>query len=138
MKQIQKLLFLPLILLIFTACGAEKAENIPVTPGHYTQDVEHNTKETWFPATLTLEEDGTFRFSFDLLSSYGNFGDYTQEEDVVTCTTHDGRYTFRFQVLAEDRLAFLKEGSSPVTYFDTYFATPVTDLMEFVRIEERE
>lgn len=131
----KKLLFLSLILLLFSACGAEKAPVTPL-PGSYVQDVEHDTKEAWFPATLTLEEDGGFLFTFDLLSSYAPYGGYTQEGDVVTCTTDDGRYTFRFQVLAENRLAFLQEGSSPVTYFDTYFVTPVTDLMEFVRVTE--
>lgn len=59
-----------------------------------------------------------FHFFYDALSSYLAFGSYVIEDNILTATTYDGLYTYKFMVNG-DNLVFVKEGSSSVRVTDS-------------------
>lgn len=60
--------------------------------------------------SLTLFDDGTFGFSYDVLSSYYPCGTYEQDGEKLTATTDDGKHQYVFQIDG-DRYIFLQEES---------------------------
>ena len=83
--------------------------------------------ETVVAPTLTLDaEASTFLFSYDVLSSFLPIGTFTQKGDVITCAG-DATHTYLFRVVNETTLAFIAEGSSPVTLTDDRLGEPVLD-----------
>ena len=64
-----------------------------------------------FPPSLVLCEDGTGNFSFSAVSSYANFGTYTNDGEKIVLTTDDNCYYFTF-IIDGDRLIFDAENSS--------------------------
>ena len=114
--------FLPLLCCLMLAGCAARA----ITPrgGVYRMSAP---PETVIAPTLTLDtEAGTFLFSYDVLSSFLPVGTFTQEDDVVTCAG-DATHTYLFRVVNETTLAFIAEGSSPVTLTDDRLGEPVLD-----------
>lgn len=90
-----------------------------------------------FKASLKIDAaENSFLFSSDLLSSYLYVGTYEIKVDILTATTHDGKYKYLFKILDEDTLSFMQEGSSPVITIDEQFSEPVQDGTEFVRMKE--
>ncbi|TWH56798.1 hypothetical protein DesLBE_1050 [Desulfitobacterium sp. LBE] len=75
-----------------------KAEEIP------TMAYEMQNRDSDIPIAprVTLMPDGRFQFTYSLLSSYINFGQYNINGAEYTMVTKDGRYTF----------VFYKEGDS--------------------------
>ena len=66
---------------------------------------------------ITLQEDGTFWFSFSPLSSYIGHGDYSIENGRLILPTDDGRFTYYFDILDENTLSFDAEASSDMVWF---------------------
>lgn len=112
MKRLLSLLF---CLLLLTGCSktppAPTAEPILPRGGTFQQEKGTPTKESWFPATLWLDNStSTFAFSFPLLSSFSHTGSYTVEGNLLTASTKDG-CIFRFRVEGSTRLLFCKSDS---------------------------
>lgn len=63
---------------------------------------------------LTLERDGRFGFSYDVLSSYFPTGTWTESDGLVRCETDDGLYHYVFQRVDENTLQFVQDQSSSV------------------------
>lgn len=83
-------------------------------------------------ALLTInEENGTFQFSYDVLSSYLPYGTYEINGTVLTATTKDGKYKYRFQIIDEDTLKFIEKGSADVSLIDDGFGVQIEDGTEF-------
>lgn len=61
---------------------------------------------------LSLFDDGTFGFTYDVLSSYYPHGNYKKQEDKITAVTDDGKYQYVFQVNDDGTLSFVAEESS--------------------------
>ena len=68
-------------------------------------------------SAVTLREDGTFWFSFSPISSYLGHGDYTIQDNRLILPTDDGRFTYYFDILDENTLAFDANASSDMTWF---------------------
>ncbi len=86
-----------------------------------------NSEDPYPFIRLHLQEDRTFTFVYDPLSSYSNYGHYTIENDILTAITDDGRYQFCFEILDEETLIFLAAMSSDVTPTDERLVEPVKD-----------
>ena len=116
----RKLLLL-LLCLVLTGCAPRA-----ITPrdGVYRMSVP---PETVIAPSLTLDaEANTFLFSYDVLSSFLPIGTFSQKDDVITCEG-DAAHTYLFRVVNETTLAFIAEGSSPVTLTDDRLGEPVLD-----------
>lgn len=66
---------------------------------------------------LTLNENGEFTFFYSALSSYYAIGKYTLEEDLLTCKTQDGLYTYVFHREGESFI-FDEKQSSDIPYWN--------------------
>lgn len=111
----KRLLSLLLCLLLLAGCSktppAPTADPTLPRSGTFQQEKRTPTKETWFPASLSLDSSSnTFAFSFPLLSSLAHTGSYTVEGDLLTASTKNG-YIFRFRVESSTRLLFCKSDS---------------------------
>lgn len=81
----------------------------------YLMEVQNSEYDRIFLPTLRLDSvNNTFSFNYNLLSSYFSYGKYEIVDNVLTATTQDGKYTYRFKVEDETRLSFIAEGSSNV------------------------
>lgn len=77
---------------------------------------------------LTLnQDDGTFSFSYDVLSSYLAAGTYETDEDQVKLTTEDGKFHYVFYTDGEDVLRFAADESSDVSLTDSRIGEAITD-----------
>ena len=76
-------------------------------------------------------EKNTFSFSFDLLSSYYSVGSIKINEDTVTCTTDDNKYTFKFNIQNSDSISFIAEASSSTETIDGKLAVPDGAIFKF-------
>ena len=78
--------------------------------------------------TLTLDqEEGTFSFSYDVLSSYLAVGTYETNGDKVELTTEDGKFHYTFYSADEDTLRFSADESSDVQLTDNRIGAVITD-----------
>lgn len=117
----RKLLF-PLLCCLLLAGCAPRA--IAPRSGVYRMSAP---PETVIVPSLTLDtETDTFLFSYDVLSSFLPIGTFSQKGDVIICTG-DATHTYLFRVVNETTLAFIQEGSSPVTLTDERIGAPVLD-----------
>lgn len=88
------------------------------------------------PPRIVLEEDGQFQYPYSaFLSSYPQ-GAYIQEGSVLTCTTEDGQYVLRFEIVDEDTLVYLAEGSTHPKVISESIDAVVEDGARFLRQEE--
>ena len=87
------------------------------------------SEETDLPLpTLTLDqEEGTFSFSYDVLSSYLAVGTYGINGDKVELTTEDGTFHYTFYSADEDTLRFSADESSDVQLTDNRIGAVITD-----------
>lgn len=100
----------------------ETAETSVKTKTYYLQTEE----ETSLVPSLTLFEDGTFGFSYDVLSSYFPNGTWEQTQERLTATTKDKEYQYVFRVDG-DKYIFLQEESTDVPLIDKEFGVPIED-----------
>ena len=78
--------------------------------------------------TLTLDqEEGTFSFAYDVLSSYLAVGTYETNGDKVELTTEDGKFHYTFYSADEDTLRFSADESSDVQLTDNRIGAVITD-----------
>ena len=87
------------------------------------------SEETDLPLpTLTLDqEEGTFSFAYDVLSSYLAVGTYEINGDKVELTTEDGTFHYTFYSADEDTLRFSADESSDVQLTDNRIGAVITD-----------
>lgn len=103
------------IFYIVLSCGCRQHEIVYVMEA---------TDDKPAPRIVINEDEKTFTFTYDLLSSYLNAGTYQVSDNILKATTSDGKYTYLF-ALQDDALQFIQEGSSAVTPIDREFSVPV-------------
>lgn len=75
-------------------------------------------------ATLILNDDYTFSFSYNPLSSYLPYGRYKIADKKITCSTMDGKYTYIFDVVDDYTVTFNEGESSELEMADSVYAKP--------------
>lgn len=89
----------------------------------YRLQTEDNSAMT---PCLTLFDDGTFGFTYDILSSYLSFGTYELTDGMLIATTNDKRYQYVFEE-GSHGFTFIQSKSSDVSLIDTKIGIPITD-----------
>ncbi len=74
----------------------------------------------WERASLMLEKDGTFTFSFSVISDYIGHGLYRFQGDRLTLVTGDGRYVYKFDRVGDTLVFDGEESSEEVGYSGLY------------------
>ncbi|MBQ8835400.1 MAG: hypothetical protein IJ001_10850 [Oscillospiraceae bacterium] len=80
-----------------------------------------NGEDLLSSAAVTLQEDGTFWLTFSPLSSYIGHGDYVIENNRLLLPTEDGMFTYVFDIVDENTLAFDAEASPEMTWFSNLY-----------------
>lgn len=94
-----------------------------VTDGEYT--MESIEDEQSYAPTISFDtRDKTFQFTYDLLSSYLNYGTYIIQDDEVIATTSDGKYTYTFKIIDDDTISFIAEKSDSTDTVEGVTAVP--------------
>lgn len=108
MKKRIALLLAALMLLTLVSCGRKNPSGLELPA------IWHGGDSIWNEATLTLHEDGTFVFNFAVPCSYIARGDYTVEDDRVSCDPDDelGNH-YEFQIV-DGKLVFDPAHSTPL------------------------
>ncbi len=133
-----------LILLLLTSCNTGK-DTTTLKDGTHVMDHTGKDTTTLKDGTYVMEHvgegaeglfpsvtinGGDISFTYDFLSSYLSFGNYTIENNVLTMKTSDGKYKYVFKVEG-DKLIFQESESSPVRLTDSRIGTKITDNAEF-------
>ncbi len=74
----------------------------------------------WERASLMLEKDGTFTFSFSVISDYIGHGFYQLQGDRLTLVTDDGKYVYKFDRVGDTLVFDGEESSEEVGYSGLY------------------
>lgn len=98
---------------LFSVLSLGTAE-IVETPASASYYLQNEAGDGQFLPCLTLSADGTFGFSYDVLSSYYTTGSWTEAEGKVLCETDDGKYHYTFLRVDAVTLQFLQAESSSV------------------------
>lgn len=112
--------FIMVLLFLLSAC--EKKDTLTVKNGYYVL-----MTTIGFSPCITISDDGCF--IGDLLSSNFNngvSGTYVVEDNKLTMTTDDNKYTYVFQVDG-DNLIFNKDDSSSLNVINDRFGDEITD-----------
>ncbi len=107
MKKIISLFFA----VLFGVCCFGCASEIELKSGIY---VFENSGMMMDPTLEIDTEKQFFSFSYSMLSSCLPTGTYTIENNVLTAETHDGENTYRFQIVDENTLKYIVDGSSDI------------------------
>ena len=130
MKKSSIRFIMALVLLILTGC---KSNDDTQTVKNGTYIMVHDEESIFAPSVTIL--DDIISFSFDPLSSFWPHGSYSIEEDILTMTTDDNRYSYVF-LIDRDDLIFQKDGSAAVRLIDKRTGVQVTDQSVFHLAEE--
>lgn len=132
MKKLKKSLSLILTILLLAGCtqktdtadtsAAETSVIKALETNEFMEPAENNTKlyllktdaEEFIPQLILNDEEKTFSFSYDVLSSYLAVGTYTESNGQLELKTDDGKYHYTFDIVDENTLKFNQESSSDV------------------------
>ncbi len=109
MKNLYSMMFLFLILMgLLGGCSNEiKTTELNLPIGKYVlQESEQIMKPV-----VSLEDSNKFSFSYSMLSSYFNYGSYTEEDGNLILKTDDGMFKYVFKVKGNTLIFNSKESS---------------------------
>lgn len=117
---------------------ADIAENMA---GEYVMMVSQQEEYLSIPY-LSLDTNGGFIFSYDSLSSYLPYGSYEIKGDILTASTEDGQYQYRFTIADSSSLIFNAQQSSEIAAITdeklSKINAPITDGAVFVKTNGEE
>lgn len=95
-------------------------------PGSYRMTAQTDLDTALLPE-LKLQEDGTFTFWYDMLSSYLSYGEYQISDGVLTADTSDGRCHYEFRILDHWTVAFDAARSSEIRLIQPDLGVEIPD-----------
>lgn len=154
MKKLKNPLLLIMTILLLTGCtqktdtadtstadtsAAETSVIKALETNEFVEPAENNTKlyllktdaEEFIPQLILNDEEKTFSFSYDVLSSYLAVGTYTESNGQLELKTDDGKYHYIFDIIDENTLKFNQESSSDV---NGGLGAEIADGAEFIQV----
>ena len=126
------LMILTYIIILTTACAKNDEKNLS-SQKEYTLVVDEIISENSSPipslAINTL--DNTFCFTYDQLSSYANIGTFEINDGKLIAITDGKERTYIFEIINDNTLKFIAEGSYEIKLTDDNFGVTVTDQAMF-------
>ena len=123
-----------------TEITAQKSDIKTLETNEYVENTQNSTKiytlnverEDFLPQITINENDKTFLFSFDVLSSYLASGTYTENNWQLELKTGDGKYHYTFDITDDNTLKFNQENSSYIKLTDKTMGEEIKDGAEFI------
>lgn len=107
----KKIIILLSLILVISGC----TKNNKQIEGTYK-----STSKDFSVASLTINEDETFTFYYDLASSHQDMGNYTKEDNMLICTCKDCDKVFYFKINKNGTLRFDKDKSSDLIHYSDH------------------
>lgn len=105
--------------------------NVSIRSKNYYMETKEDADG--FTPCLSVFDDGTFGFTYDVLSSYLANGTYTIEDQQLILKTDDEKYQYIFEIEDDDTLLFVKDKSSDVSLIQKDIGVAITDGARFIR-----
>lgn len=122
-KLMRKILsYILFVIVSFSLIGCSSDKEVTVSNGTYSLDIQ--SKDIFNPV-LSIS-DGSFTFTYDVLSSYSNTGSYIIEDETLILTTDDGNNEYYFKI-KDDSLVFQEDKSSSVELTDANQGVYISD-----------
>lgn len=111
--------------------SAEKNESVKlytlVLDEEVLDETEPDDREYLLPELVLDWQEGTFQFSYDVLSSYLASGTFSENGDQLELVTEDGKKRYLFAVSDADTLRFVEDGSSDISLIDKGIGVEFSD-----------
>lgn len=135
------------ILLVGCASKTDEADPVAETrivnaleTDESAEEIQNHTKmyimksdiEGVLPQIFLDEDNKTFSFSYDVLSSYLNRGTYAENDGQLELSTDDGKYQYTFERIDDYTLRFDKKNSSEIKLIDKAMGLEIEDGAEFI------
>lgn len=104
--------------------------NVSIRSKNYYMETKEDADG--FTPCLSVFDDGTFGFTYDVLSSYLANGTYTIEDQQLILKTDDEKYQYIFEIEDDDTLLFVKDKSSDVSLIQKDIGVAITDGARFI------
>lgn len=117
---------------VYESTEASTPETVYVNTKSKSYYMETKNDTDAFTPCLSVFDDGTFGFTYDILSSYLAQGTYTIEDQELILKTNDGNHQYIFHIDDDDTLLFVKDKSSDVSLFQKDFGDEITDGARFI------
>ncbi len=115
--------------LLTALCGCKGDTVYGLSTGSYVlQDTDVPLK----PTVSFNTKDKTFTFSYDALSSYLSHGNFEISNGKIIAQTSDGKYTYIFKVIDNEKICFVEKGSSKIIMTPQDTPPSVTEGAEFI------
>lgn len=148
MKKITTITILFSLMFLLTACSsadktttsietteASTPETVNInlkSKSFYMETTQTKTDDEVFTPCLSVFDDGTFGFTYDVLSSYLAHGTYTIENQELILKTDDENYQYVFTIEDDDTLLFVEDKSSDVSLIQKDIGAEITDGARFI------
>lgn len=104
--------------------------------GRYQMDI-FSENELNKPYITFNDDENTFTFTMDLLSSYSGLGEFTIDDNTVTAVTHDDDpSTYIFEIIDSETLSFDVNQSSKLSIIDNSIDTSTKENITFIKIDD--
>ncbi len=119
------------VLIPLTALCACKDDTVyGISSGAYVLQSETDTP---INPTISFDiKDKTFSFTYDPLSSYLSYGSFEITNGKIKAKTDDGKYTYIFKIIDNDKICFVEKGSSKITMTPQSTPPSVSDGAKFI------
>lgn len=107
----------------------ESTENIS---NHTTIYILKTDREELILQIILDENNKSFSFSYDVLSSYLAVGTYMMENEQLKLETDDGKYHYTFDIIDDNTLKFNQENSSDIGLINETLKEEMKDGAEFI------
>ena len=121
------------VLVMLSGCDNKQVYHL--SDGTYEMETKGETDLA--PAVTFDLKENTFVFTYDLLSSYANIGTITVNDGTVVGVTDDDNYTFIFEIVGDDAVKFVAEGSGSTQTVEGKTAVPDGSIF-YAEIKHRE
>ncbi len=128
MKKI--ILITAIVICIFSLVSCGSDEDIVIL-GSYFMDTK--SQEDFIIPNITFnEEDNSFVFKMDVLSSYIGIGNFTIDDSKIKAVTNDDNpNTYIFEIIDSDTLSFKVNESSKLQIIDTNISNLIENTVVF-------
>jgi len=110
-----------LVACCLTICGCGGQQHYGLSDDRYVL-VEDGQPNEFVDIVFEMDDEYWFVFSYDGFSSYRPMGTFTIDDGTVTCVTVDGEHTYIFEIVDNDTLRFVQEGSAELRTLENKIA----------------
>ncbi len=132
----KKILSISLALIMVMALVGCSDTGNTVISGNYQMDIT-SENELSIPHITFNDEENTFAFTMDMLSSYSGWGDFTVDDNTITAVTYDDKPNiYIFEIIDSNTLSFDVNQSSKLSIIDDSIDISSNENITFIKNDD--